>query len=373
MGFIRNTIQNQCPLSLYRILCEAAVFQITDPRDKIYAILGLVQLESIDERSGNFMSATYDIKPDYRKSPRDVFIEATKAVILRDETLDICGLAGLAHMSVAETLVKNLPSWVPDFGVYTEAFVPMSTPGLCTDFDAAGDSLPSCAWPLDGRPDVMELSAHLVDSVTLVAQQTNESHPTACLAEWTKVASSVGSRYIAGMSTVSAFWRTCTALRTSVSFTSRELFMGFYTILNQCTSDGRLHSEEVAALLDNPLARQIRLAFQLNRPLPPRPLFEAIADDAINAFLATVSGQRRFFVTRQGYIGLGPAETQCGDQVHILRGARLPFLLRETRSPIHPQVDGAAYRMVGEAYVHGITRGEAVPGAKTGWEKIFIY
>ncbi|PVH69821.1 hypothetical protein DL98DRAFT_438238 [Cadophora sp. DSE1049] len=92
----------------------------------------------------------------------------------------------------------------------------------------------------------------------------------------------------------------------------------------------------------------------------------------MNACLSTVPG-RRLFVTHRGYIGLGPAETQCGDEVYVLRGARLPFLLRRAQCPIGLEVSGPAYRMVGESYIHGIVRGEALHEMKNGWDKIFIY
>jgi len=49
----------------------------------------------------------------------------------------------------------------------------------------------------------------------------------------------------------------------------------------------------------------------------------------------------RFFVTRKGYIGRGPPEILPGDQVCLLLGGRVPFILRE-------DADGK-YRMVGES------------------------
>ncbi|KAF9636440.1 Heterokaryon incompatibility [Lasiodiplodia theobromae] len=59
---------------------------------------------------------------------------------------------------------------------------------------------------------------------------------------------------------------------------------------------------------------------------------------------------RRFFVTKKGYIGIGPACMQEGDKVCVLSGAIVPFILRS---------DGAEHKLVGEAYVHGIMHGEA--------------
>ncbi|KAF4624391.1 hypothetical protein G7Y89_g13780 [Cudoniella acicularis] len=94
-----------------------------------------------------------------------------------------------------------------------------------------------------------------------------------------------------------------------------------------------------------------------------RVAFSALTDDKLveisrdsvnqlNASISTSTHPSRFFVTKQGCIGRGPLPIQKGDQVCILFGAKLPFILRE----ISPDV----YVILGEAYVHGIMKGEAV-------------
>lgn len=60
---------------------------------------------------------------------------------------------------------------------------------------------------------------------------------------------------------------------------------------------------------------------------------------------------RKLFVTREGYIGLGPQAMQAGVLCCILFGARLPYILR--------RVCGR-YVLVGESYIHGVMQGEIV-------------
>ncbi|KAF2188541.1 hypothetical protein K469DRAFT_517281, partial [Zopfia rhizophila CBS 207.26] len=60
---------------------------------------------------------------------------------------------------------------------------------------------------------------------------------------------------------------------------------------------------------------------------------------------------RRLFLTRRGYLSLGPKSAQEGDQVWLIHGYNAPFVLRQVQ-------DG--YELVGESYVHGIMCGEAV-------------
>jgi hypothetical protein len=50
---------------------------------------------------------------------------------------------------------------------------------------------------------------------------------------------------------------------------------------------------------------------------------------------------RTFFISLEGFIGLCPWHTQPGDRIVLLRGGRLPFILRN--------VYGGRYRLIGEA------------------------
>ncbi|KAK3350269.1 heterokaryon incompatibility protein-domain-containing protein [Lasiosphaeria hispida] len=58
----------------------------------------------------------------------------------------------------------------------------------------------------------------------------------------------------------------------------------------------------------------------------------------------------RFFETSRGYIGIGPDLIQAGDVVAVLKGSRRPAVLRPGEG---------AYRHVGLCYVEGLVRGEA--------------
>lgn len=64
---------------------------------------------------------------------------------------------------------------------------------------------------------------------------------------------------------------------------------------------------------------------------------------------------RRFFVTDDGLLAMGPRSMQEGDIVVVLFGGKVPFVLR-------PSLDG--YRLVGECYVNGIMNGEFIQELK---------
>lgn len=62
-----------------------------------------------------------------------------------------------------------------------------------------------------------------------------------------------------------------------------------------------------------------------------------------------------FFITKSGYIGIGPLKTQPGDQVWVFHGGNVPFVMRRTGEE---KRDCPQLRLVGDAYVQGIMDGE---------------
>jgi len=63
------------------------------------------------------------------------------------------------------------------------------------------------------------------------------------------------------------------------------------------------------------------------------------------------STKRVFARTKKGYYVLGPAVMREGDVVAVLYGGKMPFVLRPW---------GRDFLLVGECYVHGLMKGEAL-------------
>ncbi|KAF9770313.1 hypothetical protein IL306_012168 [Fusarium sp. DS 682] len=67
---------------------------------------------------------------------------------------------------------------------------------------------------------------------------------------------------------------------------------------------------------------------------------------------------KRPFLTKMGYLGMGPVEGKPGDVVAIFCGGRIPFVLRPVEQAYEP----------GEAYCDGVMDGEAtVKQKETFW------
>jgi hypothetical protein len=105
----------------------------------------------------------------------------------------------------------------------------------------------------------------------------------------------------------------------------------------------------------------------LAQPHLPGPQFNARQraqlQDYLQAFGFGAHG-RAFVSTEGGRIGLAPQHTRPGDKVVILWNAGSPYVLR-------PVGDGS-FKLVGEAYVHGLMYGEALVGRRSIRDEWFI-
>jgi hypothetical protein len=105
----------------------------------------------------------------------------------------------------------------------------------------------------------------------------------------------------------------------------------------------------------------------LAQPHLPGPQFNAGQQTQLQDFLqAFGSGAhgRAFVSTEGGRIGLAPKHTLPGDKVVILWNAGSPYVLRF--------VGDRSFKLVGEAYVHGLMYGEALAGRQGVPDEWFV-
>ena len=68
---------------------------------------------------------------------------------------------------------------------------------------------------------------------------------------------------------------------------------------------------------------------------------------------------RKLITTEGGYVGLALETVEQGDAVAVLLGCSMPIVLRKV---VEAEDGDVRWRVIGECYVHGIMRGEAM-----GW------
>jgi hypothetical protein len=100
---------------------------------------------------------------------------------------------------------------------------------------------------------------------------------------------------------------------------------------------------------------------------PPR--IQSQDDDEIAEYfqldLLRATQSRAFFVTSNDRFGLAPMIAQEGDQIWLPQGATMPFVFR-------PLSEGV-FQLIGQAYLHGAMKGEAVKGkTEKAFRTVFI-
>ncbi|KAM0424974.1 hypothetical protein ACHAPT_009775 [Fusarium lateritium] len=290
---------------VYLLRCTRG-YQATDPRDKLFALLGLAS----DIGSEDFF-------PDYSKPVQRVWEDLVKFMVTRRRSLDIiCS----AQFSAPSPDIPGLQSWLPSWQS------PSTTHSLGGEVtgqylgSAAGDTKP--VIDLSQFPRVLMAEGIAVDTVELYGGSITVAHE--CLStirRWRYLASQRMDSKNKG-----CFWRAIIADRDHMG--------------NRATDD---FGRSFEAFIDGPSHERLSRHSQ----------------NFSDAVTRAVMG-RRFFITRKGRLGLGSPEIQLGDKIVILKGCCMPLVLR---------ADGECWVLVGEAYVSGIMRGEAVTGPEAGRNK----
>ena len=113
------------------------------------------------------------------------------------------------------------------------------------------------------------------------------------------------------------------------------------------------------------------------------------AESGFRAQFSRYNGGRRLFVTGdKQYLGLGAMSMEVGDEVWVMKGSKVPFLLRkigeeeDDEQGTDTSVDNKKgkekartrrtyYKYIGDLYVHGIMHGEAVDDA-VEWDDVVL-
>ncbi|KAL2873457.1 hypothetical protein SGCOL_011403 [Colletotrichum sp. CLE4] len=294
---------------------------VADPREKVFAMLSL---------ASSFRCWS---QPDYNRSVKQVFCAAARDIIRDENSLDIL-LAGGRIERQDEAI--SLPSWVPDWrrehsplqgrpmplvdqSRIQSLFVAGSIESLVVNghgFTACADTKP-VAW-FSHNLDRLHVRAVFVDEV----ESTAPPH---------------GSRSESGVkNTVNDAFLVARA----------AFFDGKPNWWNKDEKDG------LPGLVKSVLMAGSRGTMDEE---------EAIGETMIF---------RRFFITKdERYLCIGTQGTLPGDKIFIVAGCNLPLVLREHKRATNNGT--TLYELVGEAYVHGVMKGEffASRKAKVGWEK----
>ena len=319
-------------------------FKSTDPRDRIIALLGLVSPE--DE-------ATKKIEPDYDRPVADFFRDVTGTAIMSYRSYVPLSLGALRP----ETTLTNLPSWVPDYSSDVNAYY--------AEIYHASDSTPFAAeWKLGSN--TLSVLAKIVDKVDIVSDNgvrpwtSIDSHVISWLAMAAKTAkldmwewlSSPGVTQSPIDPWFDSFWRTMIGNRKQEGDDDDDDDLG-----PEAPDEYRWRflTYIMDILIKHDKDRTIKMVATWStridiETLILAPLREG-THDVFSQGLIKTALYKRFLITKQGRLGLGPTSLQPGDSVTLLSGGR-PIYFLHGQQPHH--------EFLGDGYVHGLMNGEGL-------------
>ena len=332
-----STESNVEGISFLRLLSLTRQFGVTDPRDRLYALLGIRTADCNPEDGQIFM------EPDYSLPTSQVYQKFTREVLRKEHSLRI--LSAVQH---GPRIDPSFPSWVPQWNqVFSHTLSP-SEPG---PNHSATNNLPMEEIQGDEEsPDILSLKGIQFDTVIksteIISPQSFQVYPQS------------------GATPVAVF----NFLETLREFLGSPLDYDRKKALCWTLTAGK---DWYGMLVEDPRRHWAGFKdYVFHFSFPSRPWSESKRnqgsdsdsddnDDAYgtksDAFLEAASNActgRKLFVTTKGHLGLGPGALQEGDLVCVLFGGIVPFVLR--------RCEDASCLLVGECYVHGFMQGEVV-------------
>ncbi|MBE3043866.1 HET domain-containing protein [Candidatus Bathyarchaeota archaeon] len=302
----------------------------TDPRDKIYGVLGFFGDRGDDPH--NIFPA-----PDYTRTAAELYAEVTRALVTTTGSLDVIS----SCQGFLASSVPDLPSWAVSWND-----TPLEPFGVGS-FDAAGGSRVACEDAGDHR--LLRLRGRRVDRVTYeLGSYSNLTYSDESAAilwfYWHRLAFS-RPPYPTGESMEDVFlstlcWGSNVRKGRLRPGDYREAFDAWVEIL---LSEGDISSGDWKSV-----ARRI---FRDERTF-------TLSRRAHSAMIGRTMG-----TTEKDYLTMLPVGVKVGDEIVVLDGSKVPFVI---------QAQGDGYKLVGACYVHGIMDGEAVAeGGEAGASEWF--
>ncbi|ETS83511.1 hypothetical protein PFICI_05387 [Pestalotiopsis fici W106-1] len=288
-------------------------FQATDPRDKLYAFLELAESQLVT--------------PDYTLSVSEVYSSWTKLCIQQDQNL---------HCLHGNRELSNPfgPSWVPE--LYSQLW-----DGYAFEFAALDDKIKRSAASVSFGEGGSVLKARGISLGTLdrvvgpftatchSSQNEEKTQVKVIPSTFEKFAELVNLYLSLPKDVQEIAWRafildTDTSNRNEPKSPAPDSFYHLWRVLIS-----------LEPLPDSFFESHLAKETQLNRYLSP---FTESLDNALYS-------ARCFFVTNGLRVGLGPRCTKSGDEVVLLYGSPLCFVLRP---------EGGRYRLIGDAFVQDV-------------------
>lgn len=376
---------------IYSLLYDCRSLGCIDPRDRVYAFLGLTP-----------MLADSGLKPCYDDSvtTAQVYADFVRKIIQSTGSLGVLNcVREWRHTNIKAEEMANLPSWVPNWAAITSHDpAPLLQCSGSNSDDTPMNSRFSAAKLLKasleettGDPRQLTIGGIRFDEIMELGLPWHPDAKDSCslpisrrgieaLEQWEELAfasrpfcpysadddpsprkEALLRTYIAGFTSKEDHSKADDHLLAYLeSWRNRDGWSSSSLCQSPSPSDMEFHLRSNSAWMKHTRA----LMTQTRPPSEQNPLYMAkdyleLARHGATEYVAcvrrihSVCAHRRLLVTKRGYLGLAPWNADVGDVVAVLHGGDTPFLLRPGNEP-------GVYTFVGECFVHGIMGGEAL-------------
>lgn len=316
--------------------------QATDPRDRVFALLGLAPRSFLEDTA---------FRPSYTIRIEELYTQVTARLLaLAQESESEATLLVTAGLGVPRAW-EALPSWVPDLTK------PPHVRGLCHVAQqaryhaASGTALRFQYNP--ARPKELVLQGEAVDAIRVLSspgQPALDEMPMSDLQnrelDWLKhvLELALGPVPLTDEELENGLPGLGEALRESLWQT---LVAGSKPLVGRKGPTARGWAYFLRVLRHWPRLDQVHPNDADLGGMSLQDLKDEVRDFA--DCYASMTQNRRFFVSSRGHFGLTHVGSQVGDAVCVFSGLRTPFVVR----PV-PSSEGSAYWLVGEAYHDGL-------------------
>ena len=344
--------------------------QATDSRDHIYTLLSLAK-----------QSDRQVISPDYRKPAADVFVDFTRLMIQEHGRLTMLHCIGINMRSHLQ-----LPSWVPDW-----TMMRLDLPGrrvhMKVDQFCATQSLQADKAFL-GSGRILQVRGRCIDTLGSIASTMPSVHVSNRQEDIAKENSEFGRMLKAFLDDVTQMATLSASSASNVARARADVILSS-TLCREQALDPRIFSlEEALKILyqmyaccnraqlvyklleaigedfnswEGPRDRLLprvkhwrqatKLGWRLMRDVIKTPVVPFEASMGWNTFYQLQLIGNKIVKTTGGLLANVPEACQAGDVIAILYGWSTPFLVRPVPT---------GYLLIGDCYVFGIMRGEAI-------------
>ncbi|KAM0368525.1 hypothetical protein ACHAPZ_011454 [Fusarium culmorum] len=371
------SISGQVSSKLMDVLTRFREMESTDPRDRIYSLLGLA-------------TDDHGIHADYTQSVPDLYRKTTISLINLSRNLDILCQnpfeASRGHKALQQEQ-DALPSWVAEFN---------SSHRDCAEiifaqreiFNAGIKTCETSCRLLEPGCDTLIVRGIILEAIGPIFQARDQDYTARDILklyfseeEILKPKSRIYAPRIGGKALTSdetclrAFWRTlvkdCTLPLKMRHLRSNEVKYLDKVNMKELSEEAMINVSTIC--VENDLySNRSMFSKCLGNILDYSGIKSKFSSLPVgNPYSHYATKHYMFVVTENGLYVLARPHVEEGDVVAVLDGCKVPMILRKADQVSKSGKDstGGAYRVVCPAYVHGFMDGKVEAGVTQGWLK----